>query len=222
MAPQAQRISETLQPMALAESADPSALDRIARTQIAMAVWRRRLGQGLAGWLDRMDPEHLPQARFVAALSEIPAAIPAACAALPAGPERTALVADIADLAGRFARIMDVPALRVRIEGIEGNACRRFHQDAVRARLFCTYRGPATEWGYAEPGDTPGEIHALRRGEVAICKGSAAMTDAPGQRLLHRSPPIAGTGLARLLLVLDAADPDKDEDWAAAGLMRRR
>ncbi|MEL6979136.1 MAG: DUF1826 domain-containing protein [Pseudomonadota bacterium] len=200
---------------AVAEGLDPSSLDAIHEPEVALAVWRRELDPRLTAWLDAQTPERLPNARLAAPTPHASEAVEAACASLPDEPERAALIADIAALAERFAAVMAAPGLRIRLEAIDGNACRKFHKDAVAARLVCTYRGPATEWGYADRGAQPEEIHALGRGDAAICKGSA-WRGAPDHRLLHRSPPIEGTGVSRLLLVLDQADPGEDAAWAAA------
>ena len=75
----------------------------------------------------------------------------------------------------------------------------------------------ATSALYTLDADTLQTVQALQRGDAAICKGSQ-WPDAPPHNLLHRSPPIAGTGLSRLLLVVDVAAPadaEEDEEWAA-------
>lgn len=213
-------LERSLEAGLAASGAEISALEDIKRPEVALATWGRRFDAGLAEWLDAQSPNDLPHKRFIVAKSRIRETLEKACATLPDAPEKAALIEDIAVLAERFSDIMAAPNLRLRLEAIEGDACRRFHQDAVDARLLCTYRGPGTEWGYADPGEEPTEIHALRRGEAAICKGSA-WRGAPEHRMVHRSPPIAGTGVARLLLVIDPADPDEDEEWAAHGRSRQ-
>ncbi|WP_137862190.1 MULTISPECIES: DUF1826 domain-containing protein [unclassified Sphingomonas] len=90
---------------------------------------------------------------------------------------------------------------------------RRFHADYVRARLITTYAGPGTQWLDAltarrlDAGIPPrrAEIRQLRTGQVGIFKGHDWPTTTP---ILHRSPPIARAGKARLLLVVDPAKPD--------------
>lgn len=216
---QAPVLERSLEAGQAAFGADLSILEDIKRPQVALAYWSRRFDTGLAEWLDALEPQALPHKRFVVARSRIREALDRACASLPDAPEKTALIEDIAVLAERFSDIMSASNLRIRLEAIEGDACRRFHQDAVDARLLCTYRGPGTEWGYADPGEEPTEIRALRRGEAAMCKGSA-WRGAAEHRMVHRSPPIAGTGVARLLLVIDPADPEEDDEWAAHGRSR--
>lgn len=205
--------------MAVEGSADATLAD-IRQPEVALAVWRRPLDEAVSTWLDALSPESLPHRRFVCDRRTAPDVVEAACAEMPAGPERDALVEDVASLIERFSAILIAPRLRVRLEAIEGDACRRFHQDAVSARMLCTYRGPATEWGHAERGAEPEAIHSLRRGDVGILKGSR-WRGAPEHRIVHRSPPIAGTGLARLLLVVDPADASDDEDWVTHLRLRR-
>lgn len=205
---------------ALSEGGSAEALAEIRKPDVALAVWRRSLDPTLLDWIDALPPDLLPHRRFVSPRDMVPEVVAAACAELPRGASHAALVVDIVELIERFSDIMAAPRLRVRLEAIEGDACRRFHQDVVPARLLCTYRGPGTEWGYADPGADPEEIRALSRGDVALCKGSK-WPGAAEHRLVHRSPPIAGTGAARLLLAVDPADPLDDEDWATHLRLRR-
>ena len=60
---------------------------------------------------------------------------------LPDGAERARLVDDAAALADIFAGLMRARHLRLRFDVVTTNACRKFHIDAVTARLICTYRG---------------------------------------------------------------------------------
>lgn len=120
------------------------------------------------------------------------------------------LAADIADLAARFARIMEGDRVAIRLEVVETDACRRFHADYVTARLICTYAGPGTQWLDADAADALAAgaapdtltIRQLDAGDVAIFKGRLWAPDAPA---IHRSPPIEGSGIRRLVLVIDPA-----------------
>lgn len=184
----------------------PEGLEAIHAPEVAVAVWRRSLDPSLAHWLDAQPGARIPQARFIAPVSALPEALVSALDELPAGPERDALATDMADLAQRFATIAVASHVRVRVDAVKDDACRKFHQDSVALRLLCTYRGPATEWGYAEPRQEPEAIRSLSRGEVSIWKGSK-WRGGPRHNMVHRSPPIAGAGVVRLLLVVDPADP---------------
>ncbi|MCI4662211.1 MAG: DUF1826 domain-containing protein [Neomegalonema sp.] len=191
-------------------------LESIQRRDTVLAIWHRSLEPAFLQWLSGLPSSQLPQARFTAPRLQIGQHVSEACARLAEGAHKQAMIDDLTALIDQFSAIMSAPVLRVRLEAVEGNACRRFHQDVVSARMLCTYRGPGTEWGFADQGETPQAIKAVSTGEVAICKGSM-WPDAPAHRLVHRSPPIDGTGVVRCLLVVDAADPEGDAEWVASG-----
>jgi hypothetical protein len=113
----------------------------------------------------------------------------------------------VADLAEHFAALASTRAVEVRLSVVETNSCRKFHADWVTMRLITTYTGAGTQWvtpADAEriaAGQEPLAIHALAPGDVGIFRGRLAA----GRPAVHRSPPIAGTGIRRLLLVIDPA-----------------
>lgn len=155
-------------------------------------------------WIDRLDPEQLPRIRVVTRAS---AARNAALEAFQAAgtvetTERDALLDDIEDLARRFAEFAKTDWLRLRLDVITTNACRKFHIDAVTSRLVCTYRGSGTQYGVAAPQEMPQVIHAVPTGAPILLRGTLWPTPS-SSRLVHRSPPIEGTGETRLVLVLD-------------------
>jgi len=118
---------------------------------------------------------------------------------------------DIVQLAQLFARIAKVSMLELRLERVVDNACWKFHRDAVSMRLLTSYAGPATEWVSAPDADQAlaqqaayrGPIGRLQRFDVGIFKG---LRYRPEPELVHRSPPIAGTGEQRLLLCMTPID----------------
>lgn len=134
-------------------------------------------------------------------------------AGLPAG----GLADDIEMLASAYMRISGLGAARPRLERVETDSCRLFHTDTVGLRLICSYAGPGTEWlpdadvaraalGKGVNAAICPDMSALRSistGDVAVMKGEAWPGNA-GRGLVHRSPPIAGTGLRRLVFTLDA------------------
>ncbi|GAB5471891.1 MAG: hypothetical protein Kilf2KO_49210 [Rhodospirillales bacterium] len=129
---------------------------------------------------------------------------------MPAGPMRDLLVEDIAALADAFARITRSDLIDLRLEGIAHDACWKFHRDCVEARLLTTYHGSATEWvppshsqeALSAQQSFQGPIERLSAHGVGLFKGSYAR---PGSGIVHRSPPIAGTGETRLLICLNLA-----------------
>ncbi|MEM1192253.1 MAG: DUF1826 domain-containing protein [Pseudomonadota bacterium] len=117
---------------------------------------------------------------------------------------------DVSVLVRAMASLLSIDAVTIRIEGVDDNSCSKFHRDTVRARLVCTYDGPGTEYGMAAPKSEPGKIKAVATGHPVLFKGktwsSPSSGSTPGDhQLVHRSPAIAGTGMKRLVLVVDEA-----------------
>ena len=189
----------------------PSGLSAIHQPGTAATVWERTPLSGFQSWIDALPPEQLPRARVILrpeavcdALLEI-----ARLHGIPDCPERNLLIEDISALALIFADVMACELLQLRLDVIQSNACRKFHIDAVRARLICTYRGTGTQYGISGDGTDPAEILTVPTGSPIILRGTR-WPETPLSGLLHRSPPIAGTGETRLLLVLDPVeDPEK-------------
>jgi len=186
---------------------EPEGLSAIGWPGTALVLWRRQVPSDLAALLDALPFDELPHLRFEAIAADRVGEVLAAALGPRAG-KLAPLLADVADLARLFARATGSAPIRLRLEAIRDDACRRFHADQVRARLLCTYRGPATEWlaardvrlaadGYvADP--EPGAIRRLERFELGLFAG--ALSPRP---CVHRSPPLSGSGRDRLLLVVD-------------------
>ena len=124
--------------------------------------------------------------------------------AFDAGEATRWLAADVTALARQMARILAVSHLVVRVELVRDDACRKFHRDTLKARLICTYSGPGTELGIAGEGDEPEEIVTVPTGCPVVLKGKLWPRRAQ-RSVLHRSPPLSGTGASRLLVVLNEA-----------------
>jgi hypothetical protein len=105
---------------------------------------------------------------------------------------------------------MEAKYLRLRLDVVTTNACRKFHIDAVTARLVCTYRGPGTQYGISNDGAEPRHILTAPTGAPILLRGTR-WPERPCSVLLHRSPPIEGTGKTRAVLVLDPVDNPEDE-----------
>jgi hypothetical protein len=105
-------------------------------------------------------------------------------------------------LADVFGKLMNTGYVRVRLDVVETNACRRFHRDKVPARLICTYRGQGTQFGLGVPGGVPDPVIMAPAWSPLLLRGDLWQAD-PSPGVVHRSPPIEGTGEARLVLVLD-------------------
>lgn len=177
---------------AVAVGSDPDILARIAEPAVALVVWARAnpCPQAVepAAQIDEMVPAGASAADIAALLmaAGYGAAVPA-------------LAADIARLLAVVADLGAARRLRFRLDRLTGDGCRLFHADYVTWRLLTTYAGPGTEWRAAPEGP----IERLRPGDVAVLKGRLLL-DPP--TILHRSPPIAGTGTARVVLAIDPVE----------------
>jgi hypothetical protein len=188
-------------------------LDRIVEPGVELAIWNRSMPAAVGARLDRatVRSRTLPALRTTVPASVPEAPLAAALADLKDRPLADALADDVAHLVRLVAHLIGCETLSVRLEAITGDACRRFHADRIPFRLIVTYRGPGTEWvdeAALPPGGDPRHppMEAVRRvpaGAVALFKGSLG-SDRP---LLHRSPPITGTGAVRLLLCIDEGLP---------------
>ncbi len=185
-----------------------------------LVIWRRLLPAGLASWLERMEPSRLPDLRILVRRGDLRAALEPhldACD-MPAGDMRDLLIADVGDLVSTFSGITGTGLVDVRLERVTNDACWKFHRDCVEARLLTTYRGPATEWVHPaqaaralqEQKEFKGPLEQLRLHDVAFFKGSCAE---PGSGIVHRSPPVAGTGQTRLLLCLNKPSASSPDPW---------
>jgi hypothetical protein len=187
---------------------DAAALAAIADPAINLAVWQRSLAPALIMDANRLLAGAAGDLRLHVHVPDVPDALATAVAAAgwPAVP---ALVADIAELARHAAAAMAAKALDLRLEIVTGDACRKFHADYVTLRLISSYAGPGSQWlsnadAAALAAAVPVEqldVRCLLAGEVALFKGRL-LSDTP---IIHRSPPIAGTGSRRLVLVMNPA-----------------
>ncbi len=199
-------------PVGVGVADTPEGLSAIRDPGCAAAIWRRQPLPGFQSWIDGLDPDVLPRARVILRPEAVRAAASEVCTACgtPAGPERDRLVDDIAALADIFTGVMRARWLRLRLDAVTTNACRKFHVDAMTARLVCTYRGTGTQYGTATDGADPHRVFTVPTGAPILLRGTL-WPARPRAALLHRSPPIEGTGETRLVLVLDAVDDPEDD-----------
>lgn len=179
--------------------------------QCAAAIWDRQPAPDFQTWIDALDPDALPNGRMILPLDGLRDALAALCdgAQLPPCAQRDFLINDIVALSGLFAGLIRAPQLRVRLQAVTTNACRRFHVDAITARLVCTYRGTATQYGTSRGGADPADIFTVPTGAPILMRGTL-WPEQPTSGLLHRSPPIEHTGETRLVLVIDLVfDPEE-------------
>ncbi len=195
-------------------------LAAINRPDMELVIWRRTLPLCLATWLERTDASRLPDIRVLVRPGDLRRAVEPHLddCGMPQGDMRDLLIGDVDDLVSAFSRVTQTDLVDVRLEHVSHDACWKFHRDCVEARLLTTYRGPATEWvqprhakqALREQKRFKGPLEHLRIHDVAIFKGSCA---GAGSGIVHRSPPIAGTGRTRLLLCLNKPSDASPEPW---------
>lgn len=190
----------------------PENLSILKQPGCAAAIWQRQLSRGFQTWVEGLDPEKLPSARIILRPEHMAAALTELCdnAGTPDGPHRQYLINDIVALTQVFCDVMGAPYLRLQLDRVTTNACRRFHIDALTARLVCTYRGTGTQYGISPDGDEPTRVFTVATGAPILLRGTL-WPEQPASGLLHRSPPIEGSGETRLVLVLDPIfDPGEE------------
>ncbi len=179
---------------------DPAVLATIDQPHVTLAVWER------PSPLPARTLTDFPTIRFAANTQGVAAKVRDALALLSPEPWHEMLAVDVARLAMLYATWTGEARVEVRIERVTGNGCWKFHADYVGLRLITTYCGQATQW---LPQDARDEAvpRALAAGDIGLFKGRERAGD---RAIIHRSPPIAGTGEDRLLLVIDAPWPEAD------------
>ena len=185
-----------------------------------LVIWNRALPLSFARWIDQLDTSHFPDLRILVSPKDFKTAIEPYLdnCGMPAGLMRASLSSDIHHLVGAYAEITGCDLVDVRLESVRNDACWKYHRDSVDTRLLTTYRGPTTEWvlpRYSEQAlrdqrNYTGPAESLGLHEVAVFKGSRAGSV---DGIVHRSPPIAGTGLTRLLLCLNERSAASPEPW---------
>ena len=145
---------------------DPAALSTFLQPGCAAAIWHRQTPLEVQSWLDGVDVETLPRARVILPVHAVGETVQHLfdMANLPAGPERDWLQADIVRLADMFSDLMTASFLRLRLDMVTTNACRKFHIDAITARLVCTYRGTGTQYGISTDGADPKRVFTVQSG----------------------------------------------------------
>ncbi|MEG3082998.1 DUF1826 domain-containing protein [Sphingomonas sp. PB2P12] len=178
------------------------ALATILDPAVTLVIWERSSAVPV-GSLAGFDT-----IQMTTAIDRAGEALTTALAQHPPAAWHAAIAADIATLAAAFAAIMGLSHVVIRLERVIGDACKRWHADYVSVRLICTYRGSGTQWieRSVAPPDAPAveTRRSLDTGAVGLFKGRVLAGD---QAIVHRSPPIEGTGEERLLLVLDCPPP---------------
>ena len=183
------------EPSPIARGFMPSVLERIHSPDIGLAMWQRFTRLNLLVSASSL----LVRPPFTLTVTDTPdMAARRLCHDLLLF--HWPLYADFRRLAGRFATLATSTLVRLRLEHVVDDACRKFHIDAVGLRMLSTYVGPGTEWM-----DVGGKVRRMATMAVAIFKGTAF--PGAGPRVPHRSPPLSAgmlDGQSRLVLCIDA------------------
>ncbi|MDJ0892648.1 MAG: DUF1826 domain-containing protein [Gammaproteobacteria bacterium] len=194
-----------------------SVLRRIVNPGVNLCLWQRPALPAVTGELLSLKASHLPDVRCWTSSTSFDDDVSTLLQQQGLDPFafknwRT----DLRRLADAFLSISEGRDVALRLETTDDDGCRRFHVDRTHLRLLCTYRGPGTEWltdaqvdREAQRTGAPNE-RIIRFGKpsrfepfwVGILKGDAYPGNA-GRGLVHRSPPIAGSGQTRVLFCLD-------------------
>jgi hypothetical protein len=182
----------------------PENLNILATPGCAAAIWQRQPMPDFQTWIGGLDPTILPSVRQILKPQDAVTVLSEVCdtSSMTDGPHWRRLIGDIAELSHLFCDLMTAPYVRLRLEPVTSNACRKFHIDAITARLVCTYRGTGTQYGITHDGVEPETIFTVPTETPILLRGTL-WPEKPRSGLLHRSPPIEGSGETRLVLVLD-------------------
>lgn len=190
----------------------PDVLSSITNTGTTLAIWRRELSDALTviantisqravDIVTTLDPfcnEARPE--FKRALSDLEE------------DQIELLVEDVVYLSQSIANACQKKLVRIRLESVADDGCRRFHLDNVFMRLIVTYAGAGTQWvppAFAaaardQQEDYNGPIHSIGTGDAAIFRGKKS---GEADLIFHRSPPLKGGDSPRLVVVIDGVDP---------------
>ncbi|MEM1112097.1 MAG: DUF1826 domain-containing protein [Pseudomonadota bacterium] len=190
-------------------------LSRISDPCVSLSLWQRPAELLIAKELAQLTAAQLSRARHLTSPTSFDDDLSAMLTKHGLDPEAFShLRADLRHLATLFFPLADTRPVRLRLTTTDADDCRRFHVDRTYLRLLCTYQGPGTEWLRNEQVDR----QALMCGdpnEAIIRFGTASRFETfwvgitrgdpqnLGQGLVHRSPPIAGTGQIRVLFCLE-------------------
>ena len=186
-------------PVTVAAGPRTDVLREIAREGIDLALWERSLDPALVQELSALDLDGIDDLLLVCDAGGVATQL-GALLRDSGYPESSLLCTDIAALAARHAAVLGDRHVRIRLEVVETDACRKFHADFVTVRTITTYRGRGTQWQRADESDDQA-INEMQPGTIGLFKGRLLQ---PEPSILHRSPPIADSGESRLVLVIDS------------------
>ena len=178
------------------------------RTNLRCHNFQRDMPEKVKSWIDTLGTKNLPSSR-VTLKREDQLCCPALCEIAECQLAASMFEADISTLAAHFSKILNSKYIRLRLNVVTTDTCRKFHIDAVQARLICTYKGLGTQIGNLNENGEVVSVKQFETGVPMILRGTLWPRNAKA-KLMHRSPPIEKLGEERLLLVLDVVDDPED------------
>lgn len=164
-----------------------------------LAAFRRQPDLELSSAFQNLSFHHFEDFRIAGSMAHILAGAERFLKTLAWPPAVVRLIlSDTADFLAPVARAG--AELSMRLEYVTDDACRKFHKDETGFRLITTYLGRGTQWR----GSDMSEIQEMQTFDIGMLLGERAGREG---RILHRSPPIEGTGESRLVLVVDVDRP---------------
>lgn len=207
---------EPMAPHQVVES--PDTLRRILEPGVNLCLWQRSPAPQISREVETLSARDLPDVRAGVTAGTATEVIDALLHRQGLPVERfPAWRGDMVSLVSLFAALAGERPVSLRLETTDSDGCTRFHADRTWLRLLCTYRGPGTEWlrneqvnrraqAEGRPNDEilcSGVASRFPTGTVGVMKGSRFPGEA-GNGLVHRSPPLKGSGQVRVLFCLDA------------------
>ncbi len=196
--------------------AQPEVLQCITASRVNLSLWQRPPLPAISREVSTLTAAQLPAVRHPTSKHSFTDDITALLRALGHDPlSFRCLLSDLCLLADHFFSVSGQRDVKFRLSATDDDNCGRFHVDTRHLRMICTYQGPGTEWLRNEQVDrfllergAPNDA-VIRFGDasrfepfwVGIMKGDP---DCSGNGLVHRSPPVAGSGQTRVLFCLDA------------------
>lgn len=195
----------------------PDVLRQTVNPGVNLCLWQRPAQPSVSGELLPLQAHHLPDVRCRTSPETFDDDV--STLLQRQGLDASAFShwrSDLRQLADLFFSVSEGRDVTLRLETTDEDGCPRFHVDRTHLRLLCTYRGPGTQWLADAQVDRAAQRNGavnediIRTGEpgqfesfwVGILKGDAYPGNA-GHGLVHRSPPIAGSGQTRVLFCLD-------------------
>ena len=173
---------------------------------VQVCTWQRAIDPAIETYLSEL--QQTAELQLIETLS--PAARPR-LEALPGGPGRASLMADLSLLRDLVCELLGCAAVGLRLARIGRAMCPGWHVDRVGIRLVCTYQGPGTQWLDDQDVERRG-LHPGRTGddtfiqadpgEIVLLKG-ALWPDNDAFGAVHRSPELASPASLRTLITLD-------------------